>query len=597
MAMTDVHVFGSIGGYETLSASAGLSAEERRELESFQFAQPATIEAVEQLETHAVLTCRPLRSGRIALSRMLPGGVDDADRPTVEVVTLVMSADDYLGHLGSVEELVRGAAPWRDAKRMAERGSQFALLAGAPPTSDPTDEGLARILDVWMHAKQTGSLAVLPESAWPQLLRFVATLHPADRITCRWGIGISSTSVPVDVCSAGLTSVTAGARPVVRPARPGMWHRSEADYACYLRDQASTWKQIRELVACAVAFSENPTSRVDAPSKPAAVDAPQRRARRLIAAGSATAALATLLFATSAWLVLNTRSPSVAPFAPRIASDSVGDAPPEPRNSSRNESGRRSRFGDEVPAPAPAPPPAVVPVTPPLVPAPATPLPSTAPETTPPEDPQGPPPPAPSKPSPPGKPGQGAEQTVSPDAHPPADDNEERERPELKVDPEAKKILDAVKELRRIRTLIEDRGKDGAIQTSVDDLHRMILDVCWAMLVHAEELEQKNSGNFFTREKVLALNRDVLKAWIQFIEETEETAAKVAGLSPKLDTARVDAYKTHIKSTKKLSGSGVEGLMGRFKQLLGIPNSDQRNKWKTWAQNRIKSLDTKDSNP
>ena len=82
--LAETHVLGSIRGYGTVAASGGVAADEARELESFQFGDASTAERIARLETNAVMTGRALRSGRFAVSRMMPAGFDDAGRPVIE---------------------------------------------------------------------------------------------------------------------------------------------------------------------------------------------------------------------------------------------------------------------------------------------------------------------------------------------------------------------------------------------------------------------------------------------------------------------------------------------------------------------------------
>ncbi len=229
MAQVDIHVFGSKSGYSTVAQSAGIRSDEKRELEQFQFGEVATQDAIARLETHAAMTVRMLRSGRVAVSRMLPAGTDDAGRPTIEIVTLVVEARTYETGLGALTLLASDVSIWRDARARAASGIDWPL--GSDPARDPRDTGLLLLLDAWMHALRSSSVAILPESAAPALLRFVATLDPADRVRCRWGLGINSLSAPVDICTTLPSASTHGARCVVRPAAVGAWHLSETEFA------------------------------------------------------------------------------------------------------------------------------------------------------------------------------------------------------------------------------------------------------------------------------------------------------------------------------------------------------------------------------
>ena len=60
--------------------------------------------SIQALERRAVMTGRPLRSGRYAISRMIPAGTDDAGRPTAPGLYLVRAHD---GRSARVTRLVR----------------------------------------------------------------------------------------------------------------------------------------------------------------------------------------------------------------------------------------------------------------------------------------------------------------------------------------------------------------------------------------------------------------------------------------------------------------------------------------------------------
>ena len=102
----DIHLLGSRSGYTTIAASAGVSADERRELEQLHFGEVGTRSAAERLRSEPAMAGFPLRSGRFAISRMLPSdALDDAGRPTVEVVTIVLEAAGYVRVAGVLSRL------------------------------------------------------------------------------------------------------------------------------------------------------------------------------------------------------------------------------------------------------------------------------------------------------------------------------------------------------------------------------------------------------------------------------------------------------------------------------------------------------------
>lgn len=227
----DTHVFGSTRGYGTVASSRGVRDEEARELESFQFGEASTADRIARLETHAVMTGRALRSGRFAISRMMPAGVDDAGRPTVEVVTLVVEARDYEACAGALPMLADDAAFWRGARASAASGARVPAIA---PVADANDPRVFRLFDLWRAAVRAGAAGVVPETESDSVLRLVASLDPVDRARCRWGIGLLSISAPADLCSIASGTSTHGARDVLRPAQSGAWHcGNESEYAAF----------------------------------------------------------------------------------------------------------------------------------------------------------------------------------------------------------------------------------------------------------------------------------------------------------------------------------------------------------------------------
>jgi hypothetical protein len=225
----DTHVFGSTSGYKTVAASRGVRDDEKRELESFQFGEASTADRIARLETHAVMTGRALRSGRFAISRMMPAGVDDAGRPTIEVITLIVEPRDYVSCIGSLELFAADPGFWRAARSSAAAGTAVPARAAS---ADPRDPQVLRVFDLWRAAVRFGALGVVPEAQSSDVFRLVASLDPSDRARCRWGIGLLSVAAPADICSLASGTSTHGARDVMRPAPPGTWHcGSETEYA------------------------------------------------------------------------------------------------------------------------------------------------------------------------------------------------------------------------------------------------------------------------------------------------------------------------------------------------------------------------------
>ncbi len=228
MARADVHIFGSVSGYGTTAASAGVTESEKRELGSFQFGEAATADAIARLEHHAVMTGRPLASGRFAISRMLPAGVDDAGRPTIEVISLLLSASGYESCAGSMQMLASDVGLWRRARTEVSAGIE---IPAANSAGDPEDLASLRAFDLWIAATRSGGVGVMSESESPTVLAMVCTLHQRDRAQCRWGVGMLSISAPVDIASLASGTSTLGARAVIRAAKNGAWHCEETECA------------------------------------------------------------------------------------------------------------------------------------------------------------------------------------------------------------------------------------------------------------------------------------------------------------------------------------------------------------------------------
>ena len=308
MARADIHIFGSVSGYSTIAASAGVRADETRELEQFQFGEISTSDAMSRLETQATMTSRMLASGRMAISRMLPAGVDDAGRPTIEVITLIVDARVYDAQLGALALLAEDASLWRDAREQVRTGIEYP--SGAALVSEPRDPALLRVLDAWMHATRTGSVAILPANAQLDVLRFVSTLDASDRRRCRWGIGINSLSSPVDVCTMMPGASTHGARAAVRPALSGQWHCAETEFAQFrAANGGSTWIPSSQMIAGATAGAVG----VGDASNSFTPDATTRggfneQQKRALVISMIAATCATLLFAIAAGVYLNKSS-------------------------------------------------------------------------------------------------------------------------------------------------------------------------------------------------------------------------------------------------------------------------------------------------
>jgi uncharacterized coiled-coil DUF342 family protein len=91
------HVFGSYKGYSTLAKSPGVSADDCRAIEgaAFGFGQSYDTRYYRSLARTPAYFTRALRGGKRALTRVLEGTLDDNQRPTLRLVTAIVTQQDW----------------------------------------------------------------------------------------------------------------------------------------------------------------------------------------------------------------------------------------------------------------------------------------------------------------------------------------------------------------------------------------------------------------------------------------------------------------------------------------------------------------------
>ena len=305
MAHALVHILGSRSGYTTLDATAGLTGGDRAELEVLGFGDATSSEAMARLETHACMVGRRLRSGRFAISRMLPGGTDDKGRPTIEVVSLVLDASGYAAVAGAFARLADDVRFWRLARGAVARGYELPEQA---PVESAREPGVLRAFDTWVAARKTGSIGVLAAQDAQSLLAMVALLDGQDLGECRWGVGVVSLSAPVDICTLAPATAAIGSRPVLRAATGESWLSPEMAHVEFHVAQNPLLPQRASLVS---AVHIEPALDRDAEATPVAA-APRasaswrpsspKRNLTMIAAITAAAALAVLVMTTAVYV-------------------------------------------------------------------------------------------------------------------------------------------------------------------------------------------------------------------------------------------------------------------------------------------------------
>ena len=285
MVRCDIHVLGSRSGYTTLEASAGVSGSERSELEQLHFGEVGTREAAARLRSDPAMAGFPLQSGRFAISRMLPSeALDDAGRPTVEVVTLVLDSAGYARIAGALPQLASDIAYWDRARAEVSQGIELPEAIGA---GSPQDAALQSLLDLWLAVRTSrGSVVgVLPASDSSRLLALVGVLDPVDRRALRWGVGMRGVSNRVDLCALSPEGSPHGARSVLRPAvRPG-WHKPREMEHVGVRATSgcATFAPVTEIASMAAAPEKAAPAVGEADAATRTYAPPSRRRGRLTA--------------------------------------------------------------------------------------------------------------------------------------------------------------------------------------------------------------------------------------------------------------------------------------------------------------------------
>jgi hypothetical protein len=331
----------------------------------------------------------------------MPAGVDDAGRPTVEVVTLVVEARDYEACVGALPRLAADARLWLDARATAASGARIAAASAEPAPRDPQ---VLRLFDLWRAAVRHGAIGVVSETESDAVLRLVASLDPVDLLRCRWGIGLLSVSTPADICSVASGVSMHGARDVMRPAQQGAWHcGSESEYAGFRAAALPTLPSVADIELnghTLVVAGDDGVLRASAAASPRR----EARERRVMPFAIGSAVLSTAVLAVT--VVMHGRREVAAPIVlertqelPEITDeavkkrDSLGDAIPEPVKAESNPQHESSAPVDRptsksqetpssaTPSTPAAPPPSTSPSIPPSTP--PAPPPSTRPETPP----------------------------------------------------------------------------------------------------------------------------------------------------------------------------------------------------------------------
>lgn len=163
--LVECHVFGSRTGYTTLARSGGVTDRDCRDLESgsFAFGQSGDRSYLDSLATRSAFFTRVL-SGRRALTRVLKGSPDESNRPTLLMITAILSQVDWDQHLqGDIEQLLAAADLWKFASGAAVSAVE---VTAAPPRLAVQlcqSPKILALISAMEEAGHTGRPAVLAE--------------------------------------------------------------------------------------------------------------------------------------------------------------------------------------------------------------------------------------------------------------------------------------------------------------------------------------------------------------------------------------------------------------------------------------------------
>ncbi|MDC0992066.1 hypothetical protein OAR33_00675, partial [bacterium] len=194
------HLFGSFDGYRTLKQSPGIRPDEAAELSEFGFGQASDPTVLATLHERLCVLGRPLRSGRIAITRVFTGPPDDAGRPTIRLCSLVLEPYAFHQIRADLRAVFSEASVWSVSG--FEQGVPASLRGQNRRMKVMPD--VAHLVDWWMEMKGRRDLILsLPLDARSEEAIFaaVACVSDLDAVTLRWGLYLFSSAAAADVCT------------------------------------------------------------------------------------------------------------------------------------------------------------------------------------------------------------------------------------------------------------------------------------------------------------------------------------------------------------------------------------------------------------
>jgi hypothetical protein len=213
----DTHVLGSRDGYRSLATSSGVTAAELSELETLGFGQTSDQDFVQSLDRQPSAFCRVLSSDRVALTRCFAGFPDDAGRATLELRTIVLTANQYAELcVSGLDDLVGDSGRWSDGAFSA--GRQIELGGHARSAQRPITHRDLALLDAWLLAAgNPGTFVAMPEhpESHRAMFSFLQVIHPKDRLRFQWGVRLLSSGLGIHVGTIAPGGSRGGRRRIV----------------------------------------------------------------------------------------------------------------------------------------------------------------------------------------------------------------------------------------------------------------------------------------------------------------------------------------------------------------------------------------------
>jgi hypothetical protein len=246
MSRALLHIVRSHGGVTHVDASPGIGVVDAAELERLPLGSLATPREIARLASVPTVFGRRLRSGRYAVTRILPAPPDDGGPESIDAISLVMPSLAYAQVAGALAQIALDERFWKIARLAVARGVDLPEAACATPATDPR---ALRAFDAWIAARRRQGVAVLPPEDAVGILAMAGWLDADDCAECRWGIGVLTLDAPVDICTISPIAGLSAQRPIVQPSVGEAWLSTEMEHAVWHLSASPRFPPLRTLVS------------------------------------------------------------------------------------------------------------------------------------------------------------------------------------------------------------------------------------------------------------------------------------------------------------------------------------------------------------